>query len=1484
MNIGTLTIEMAANVARLSKDMDAARRTVERTFGSIEKDVARLKDMIGGLFAGVSATMFVGKLVDVQRQFDVLNSSLITVTGSSEAAAKEFAWIKQFASTTPYQLAEVTSAFVKMKALGLDASQKALQSYGNTASAMGKGLDQMIEAVADAATGEFERLKEFGIRANKQGEQVTLTFQGVSKTIGNSAAEITAYLQSIGENQFAGAMEERAKTLDGAISNLADTWDELFRTINEEQAGGLIYDSVKLASGAIKDLITIIKALNGATQENTTQTGAMAAIQEGLAIVFETVSVLGVNVKYVLVQIGKEIGGIAAQAAAILSGNFSQAAEIRRMMVADAEAARREVDETTARILNARREARQAGAAQQAVTQSAPAMTRALGGSSDAAKKFEEQLSKLLAKINGKESGVDSDFYSNMQLLRTAFDKGKISLEEFQAVAERYIKQQKFYQDEVKAAADAAEELRKAEEKARQEREKAIQSAEEMIDQIQFETKALQMSNVEREVAIKLRELERKGIKAGSAEYEEYARRIREAVVGKETVEASLEQQRKATKEWEKTWDQVGQSLTDALMRGFEAGDGFGKNFVKSLQNTLKTTVLKMAVQAVVSPVSSGIGQMIGIPGAGDSSSIGGLLSTGSSLANLAGVGGLLGGFSAGYASMAAEMAAGSSFVGPSVAAANGALGAGAATASALGPIATAAPYIAAALVVANAVGLFGKRGGPQQGQYGEVGAGGYSSSFTMSGGDALGNQALSQSAYAQAAALYAMAGKKVADLTIQQGYKLDPQGSASGVAYRNILVGGKTLTGGTFDGNNGAQWTGSNSDAAGAANFLGKLNTAEIVALVKEIADPKLSAAAEALLANFGELEKSLPAWSIAQASQKAMTQSLMTDAEKLDATSETLHRQFAAMGMSMPTSTSGLKSLVDGLDLTTQSGQDTLASLKDLVPAFVAFDQQTQATRDALEQQMDGVAKAIEAMGMTALEKSLSDISAATRAAIEQAAKLSATEEQLAKVRELGAKQAAALLGSEASKAYTGLLTASGKQIEAMQFQLAEAQAAYSTAVSALADDNKISIDQVNEYIQKAGSLDAAAKQYWGELGDAQDAQTQRKKQLLIEMVNAATAVDTLDKQLADARVAAQKESNDAQLAAQKEASDQLSALMAQRLEWQTQLDILQGKTTQQQIERDKQLASTADAATQSIMRQVFALQDQEAAASAATAAIEAAAERARAIAAKQRDLDIQLMEARGQSAAALAARRADALAALENEHLRSTQQQIWMAQDAAAAQEAAAKAAEEQRRVQQELVDGWKRTAESIINTVKGLTGSMFDEAQGFAKVQADFAIAAAAARAGDQTAANSLPDLAKALVDLGKVNSVTAVEQELLTARTAGVLRDVVSGIGSKFGIEVPAFANGGSFGGGLRMVGERGRELEITGPSHIYSAGQTRDIMGDLIGELRGLRAENAGLREIIDRRLALIEMHTEQTSKGMHGENRAPVLVEIAPP
>lgn len=63
------------------------------------------------------------------------------------------------------------------------------------------------------------------------------------------------------------------------------------------------------------------------------------------------------------------------------------------------------------------------------------------------------------------------------------------------------------------------------------------------------------------------------------------------------------------------------------------------------------------------------------------------------------------------------------------------------------------------------------------------------------------------------------------------------------------------------------------------------------------------------------------------------------------------------------------------------------------------------------------------------------------------------------------------------------------------------------------------------------------------------------------------------------------------------------------------------------------------------------------------------------------------------------------------------------------------------------------------------------------------------------------------------------------------------------------IKIPGYAAGGNFGGGLRLVGENGPELEVTGPSRIYNASQTAAMLqgsGDnaaVLAELRALRAE-----------------------------------------
>lgn len=364
--LGSLVVKLALEYAQFTQGLNKSEQQALASAKRIQDSVDSVRTTAGNLFktlaAGITVAGTVNKLVSVQREFDVLNSSLVTVTGSSAAAQREMEWLKDFAKDTPYGLAQATEAFVKMKALGLNPTRQSLTSFGNTASAMGKDLLQMIEAVADASSGEFERLKEFGVKSSQEGENVKFTFQGVTTTVRNSSEEITAYLEAIGNNQFASAMAERAQTLDGAIAALGDTWDELFRTVNKNNTGGFIYESVTLASTALENLNTILQATNEVATEGASASGAFKTVQDGLAVAFETVAVLGTNVKYVLKGVGTELGGLAAQAAAIARGDFAGAAEIHRQMVSDAQAARIAVDAQTEAILSARQRAAAAAA------------------------------------------------------------------------------------------------------------------------------------------------------------------------------------------------------------------------------------------------------------------------------------------------------------------------------------------------------------------------------------------------------------------------------------------------------------------------------------------------------------------------------------------------------------------------------------------------------------------------------------------------------------------------------------------------------------------------------------------------------------------------------------------------------------------------------------------------------------------------------------------------------------------------------------------------------------------------------------------------------------------------------------------------------------------------------------------------------------------------------------------------------------------
>lgn len=85
--------------------------------------------------------------------------------------------------------------------------------------------------------------------------------------------------------------------------------------------------------------------------------------------------------------------------------------------------------------------------------------------------------------------------------------------------------------------------------------------------------------------------------------------------------------------------------------------------------------------------------------------------------------------------------------------------------------------------------------------------------------------------------------------------------------------------------------------------------------------------------------------------------------------------------------------------------------------------------------------------------------------------------------------------------------------------------------------------------------------------------------------------------------------------------------------------------------------------------------------------------------------------------------------------------------------------------------------------------------------------------------------------------------------------------------------LPAFSDGGTHRGGWRLVGERGPELEFTGPSRIYSSDDSKSLIdnADLIAELRSLRAGLDGLRADFNKIGFHLLQRANKTGKAIDG-------------
>lgn len=336
MSNNTETFVISLKDRNFLKGLVAADRKTDET----KAKVNGLSGAVGHLrtaLAGVSIAFLGREVINTLADFERFEAVLTNTLGSNSAAQKAIAQITDFAATTPFAVDKLTDSYVKLANQGFVPTQTEMRKLGDLAASTGKDFDQLTEALIDGQVGEFERLKEFGIRASKQGDQVKFTFKGVQTQVAFTESAMRDYILSLGDAQgVSGAMAAISKTTGGQISNLGDAVIQLMLNIGTKLKPA-IQGGISALSAMVEGLGNFINWLDSGSvgaQIFATVIGVLGAAILGYQAVLKaqalwtgivTAAQWALNVAMTANPIGLIVAGVAALIAviAIVANKFT---------------------------------------------------------------------------------------------------------------------------------------------------------------------------------------------------------------------------------------------------------------------------------------------------------------------------------------------------------------------------------------------------------------------------------------------------------------------------------------------------------------------------------------------------------------------------------------------------------------------------------------------------------------------------------------------------------------------------------------------------------------------------------------------------------------------------------------------------------------------------------------------------------------------------------------------------------------------------------------------------------------------------------------------------------------------------------------------------------------------------------------------------------------------------------------------------------
>lgn len=291
------------------KGMGDSMRQVDREVNVVAASATRLKDIFLGVFGGTFLSGLIFRLTDALRGIsgeffslnDLVQNTEITIKGmlegsdvnAQEAIAGFQAFIKDEVARTPFEIADATSAALRLIQQGFD-PQDWFRASANAAAAMNKPMEQFIGGLTKLMAGSrgiaIDMFRDFGLNVQNisgvfdKATGKALTFEETQQALKLSTEDFNKEYTKLGfefdkqgslvndtgealdilnayllqNATFAKAAEARSLSLTGVISNFKDALSNVLIAIGQPIFEKLTFGAQGLL-GKLNDLQPVLE-------------------------------------------------------------------------------------------------------------------------------------------------------------------------------------------------------------------------------------------------------------------------------------------------------------------------------------------------------------------------------------------------------------------------------------------------------------------------------------------------------------------------------------------------------------------------------------------------------------------------------------------------------------------------------------------------------------------------------------------------------------------------------------------------------------------------------------------------------------------------------------------------------------------------------------------------------------------------------------------------------------------------------------------------------------------------------------------------------------------------------------------------------------------------------------------------------------------------------------------------------------------------